>query len=168
MLYLLSHPRVYRKLQAEVDAAVRDGTVPPSPDIIPDSAVRGLEYLQAVIKEGMRIHPPVTDVVPKRVPDGGDTVIIDGKPVFFPGGTLISYGVWPLHFSKEIFGEDADEYRPERWLLEKDPSRLSTMNRVHEIVFGYGKYQCLGRPIAVMEIGKTVFEVSLPCETPGV
>ena len=80
MLYLVSHPRVYAKLQAELDAAERDGVAPPLTDIISDMAVRKLPYLQAVIKEGIRIHPPVTDQMPKRVPDGGDTVVVDASP----------------------------------------------------------------------------------------
>ncbi|RYP72212.1 hypothetical protein DL771_004342 [Monosporascus sp. 5C6A] len=155
MLYLLSHPRVYSKLQAEIDVAVRKGYQ----GIIPDSEVRKLRYLQAVIKEGLRIHPPVTDSVPKRVPDGGDTVVVDGKPIFLPGGTNISYAAWPLHLSKATFGEDAEEFRPERWLLEKDEKKMSEMNRTHELIFGYGKYQCLGKSVALMEIGKVVFEL---------
>jgi cytochrome P450 len=159
LLYLLTHSRVYRKLQAEIDGAVRDGVAPPSPGIISDAALKGLPYLHAVIKEGIRIHPPVTDQIPKRVPDEGETVVVDGKSVFLPGGTNISYAAWPLHLSKDIFGDDAEEFRPERWLLEENEKRLAVMNRTHELIFGYGKYQCLGRPVALMEIGKTVFEV---------
>ena len=159
MLYLLTHPRVYAKLQAEVDARVREGY---AGAVIPDAEARKLPYLQAVIKEGVRIHPPVTDSVPKRVPDGGDTVVVDGRTVFLPGGTNISYAAWPLHLSKAIFGDDAHEFRPERWLLESDPRKLADMNRTHELIFGYGKYQCLGRPIALMEMGKVLFEVSPP------
>ncbi|KAH0443887.1 cytochrome P450 [Colletotrichum camelliae] len=159
MLYLLTHPRVYAKLQAEIDAFHTDKQVHEASGIISDASARKLEYLQAVIKEGMRVHPPVTDSVPKRVPDEGDTVIIDGRAVFLPGGTNVNYAVWPLHLSKDIFGEDAEEFRPEHWLLETNEGKLATMNKVHELVFGYGKYQCLGRPIAMMEIGKTVFEL---------
>ncbi|WYZ45977.1 hypothetical protein EsH8_IX_000202 [Colletotrichum jinshuiense] len=159
MLYLLTHPRVYSKLQAEVDVFARDDQTDQPSGIVSDTDIRKLEYLHAVIKEGMRVHPPVTDSVPKRVPDGGDTVVIGGKLVFLPGGTNVNYAVWPLHLSKEVFGEDADEFRPERWLLEKDEKKLANMHRVHELLFGYGKYQCLGRPIAMMEIGKTVFEL---------
>ena len=156
MLYLLTHHRAYSKLQAEIDAAALRGY----PGVIPDSEVRKLQYLQAVIKEGLRIHPPVTDSVPKRVPNGGDTVVVDGTSVFLPGGTNISYAAWPLHHSKRLFGEDAEVFRPERWLLEKDNKRLAEMNRTHELIFGYGKYQCLGKSIALMEIGKAVYEVS--------
>ncbi|KAH8885376.1 cytochrome P450 [Thozetella sp. PMI_491] len=159
ILYLMSHPRVYAKLQAEVDAAVRDGSAPPSPASISDAAARKLPYLQAVIKEGIRIHPPVTDEVPKKVPAGGDTVVVEGESFFLPGGTNVAYAVWALHRSKDLFGEDAELFRPERWLVEKDEEKLSRMNRAHDIMFGYGKYQCLGRPIAIMEIGKTIFEL---------
>ena len=160
MLYLLSHPRVYAKLQAEIDAATQQGKYRGT--VIPDSDARRLPYLQAVIKEGMRIHPPITDSVPKRVPDGGDTVVVDGKSVFLPGGALISYAAWPLHRSKAIFGDDAHVFRPERWIGEKDTKRAAEMNRTHELIFGYGKYQCLGKPVALMEIEKIVFEVRLP------
>jgi cytochrome P450 len=163
MLYLITHPRVYAKLQAEIDATVRSGDAPAAPGIVSDGITRNLPYLQAVVQEGFRIHPPVTDEVPKRVPKDGDTVIINGKQVFLPGGTNIGYCVWGLNRSKEIFGEDADQFRPERWLLDDEKTnadRLSAMKRTTELIFGYGKYQCLGKPVAWMEICKVIFEVS--------
>nr|XP_036580297.1 pisatin demethylase [Colletotrichum truncatum]KAF6788209.1 pisatin demethylase [Colletotrichum truncatum] len=159
MLYLLTHPRVYTKLQAEIDQFHNSKQISEPSGIISYADARGLEYLQAVIKEAMRVHPPVTDVVPKRVPDGGDTVVVDGKEVFLPGGTNVNHAIWPLYLNKETFGGDAEEFRPERWLLETDEKKLATMNRLHEVVFGYGKYQCLGRPVALMEIGKTIYEL---------
>jgi len=163
MLYIASSPRVYRRLQREVDDAVARGVVAPG-EIISDSALRGMPYPQAIIKESVRIHPPATDQLPKKVPAEGDTVTIDGKKVFLPGGTNVSYDFWGLHHSKKIFGEDAEEYRPERWLFEEvgetDPERIRTMMTTHELIFGYGRYQCLGKPVAIMEIGKALFEVS--------
>lgn len=162
MLYLIAHPRVYTKLQAEIDAAVSSGDAPAAPSIVSDASLRELPYLQAVVREGLRVHPPVTDVVPKLVPKGGDSVVIDGKQVFLPGGTNVSYCAWGVHHSKEMFGEDADYFRPERWLLEDDESnqdRLAAMKRTTEMIFGYGKYQCLGKPIAWLEITKVIFEV---------
>jgi hypothetical protein len=86
--------------------------------------------------------------------------VVDGTSVFLPGGTNISYAAWPLHHSKILFGKDAEVFRPERWLLEKDDKKLAEINRTHELFFGYGKYQCLGKPIALMEIGKAAYEVS--------
>ncbi|SPO01826.1 related to pisatin demethylase [Cephalotrichum gorgonifer] len=158
MLYLLSHPRVYAKLQKEVDEAVRSGAVGSS-GIVSDVEVKKLPYLQAVIKEGIRIHPPVTDEVPKCVPDGGDVVTIDGTEYFLPGGAYVGIATLSMYRRKDIFGDDVEEFRPERWLPEEDERKLAVMNRVGELVFGYGKYQCLGMSIAHMEIGKILFEL---------
>ncbi|KAJ4350772.1 hypothetical protein N0V95_004449 [Ascochyta clinopodiicola] len=158
MLYLIAHPRVYYRLQAEIDAAVDSGA---APGIVQDATLRNLPYLQAVVREGLRIFPPVTDVVPKKVPEGGDRVTVDGKQYFLPGGTDVSYNAWGVHHDKAMFGEDADRFRPERWLLEENSvneDKLNAMRRTTEMIFGYGKYQCLGKPIAWLEITKTVFE----------
>ncbi|KAF3001327.1 hypothetical protein E8E13_005655 [Curvularia kusanoi] len=163
MLYLITHNRVYRRLQGEVDAAVRAGTAPPAPDIITDSALKSLPYLQAIIRESIRIFPPVTDQRPKKVPPGGDTVIVEGQTYFLPGGTDVSYNQWGLQRSKAVFGDDADVWRPERWLLDEkeagNEAKLAEMRRTTEMVFGWGKYQCLGKGIAWLEIGKVVFEL---------
>jgi cytochrome P450 len=163
MLYLVSNARVYNKLRAEIDAAVSSGDVLAAPSIAQESSLKRLPYLQAVVREGLRIHPPVTDVMPKQVPAGGDSFVVEGKQYFFPGGTTIGYNVQGLHRRKDIFGEDAEEFRPERWLLEKDGAnkqKIAEMTRTTEMIFGYGKYQCLGKPIAWMELNKVLFEVS--------
>ncbi|KAK4443291.1 cytochrome P450 [Podospora aff. communis PSN243] len=154
-LYLMTHPRVYAKLQAEIDTVSRTS----ASGIISDADARKLPYMQAVIKEGMRVHPPVTTTIGKRVPDGGDTVVVNGKQVFLPGGVNVSQATLAVQHNKDIFGDDVADFRPERWLLEKDEKRLAEMNRANELIFGYGRYQCLGKSIAMMEIGKTVFEL---------
>jgi cytochrome P450 len=162
MLYVVANPRVYKKLQTEIDEAVSSGIVAAAPSIASDSSLKKLPYLQAVIREGLRIHPPITAVVPKKVPAGGDSFIVDGKQYFFPAGTNISYNVMGLHTRKDIFGEDAAEFRPERWLIEDNEvnrEKLVEMTRTTEMIFGYGKYQCLGKPIAWMETTKVLFEV---------
>jgi cytochrome P450 len=155
MLYIISNPRVYAKLQAEVDGYVASGGVM---KIVSDVEAKKLRYLMAVIYEGLRIHPPVTDEVPKVVPKGGDTIIVEGKEVFLPGGTNIGYCVLGLNRNSEVFGEDVEQFRPERWLIE-DEERLNTMKRTTDLIFGYGKYQCLGKPIAWLEFSKVIFEV---------
>jgi cytochrome P450 len=156
MLYLITHPRVYFRLQKEIDDVV-------APGIVSDSCLKQMPYLQAVVREGLRIHPPVTDVVPKKVPKTGDTVVVDGKTYFLPGGTNVSYNAWGVHRNPSIFGSDAHVFRPERWLLEEtnesSVAKLAAMRRTTEMIFGYGKYQCLGKPIAWLEITKVVFEV---------
>jgi cytochrome P450 len=92
MLYLMTHQCVYRKLQEEIDEAVTSSQAT-ALDIVSDDTLRNLPYLQAVAREGLRIHPPITDVVPKKVPKGGDTFTINGKEHFFPAGTNIGYNV---------------------------------------------------------------------------
>lgn len=159
MLYLLSHPRVYKKLQAEVDGVVKEGEVAPFPSVVSDAVARNMRYMQAVIKEGMRIHPPVTNEVPKQVPAGGDTVTVDGEPVWLPGGTYVGIASMAMLRRESIFGEDVNEFRPERWLIE-DEAKVAVMSRTVDLVFGYGKYQCLGKAIALTEMGKALFEVS--------
>jgi cytochrome P450 len=165
MLYLITHPRVCSKLRTEIDGAVSSGAAPISPGIASDDCLRTMPYLQAVVREGLRMHPPVTDVVPKKVPAGGDTFRLDGKTYHLPAGTNIGYNAWGVHHNKTIFGEDAKVFRPERWLLEeKDESsveQLAAMRRTTEMIFGYGKYQCLGKPVAWLEITKVIFEVSV-------
>ncbi|KAK0702141.1 cytochrome P450 [Lasiosphaeris hirsuta] len=122
-------------------------------DMVPPDPPR-LQAAGAIGRE--RLHPPVTDSMPKRVPDEGDTVVVEGQTYFLPGGTNINYGAWPLHLHKDLFGADADEFRPERWLLERDEQKMAEMNQPHELIFGYGKYQCLGKPIGLMEIGEAL------------
>jgi cytochrome P450 len=148
VLYLIGHPTVYKKLQAEIDEAVASGIVPASPDIISNAALLKLPYIQAVVREGLRIHPPVTDVVPKKVPAGGDTVVVEGKSIFLPGGTDISYSVWSLNRRKDIFGQDSEQFRPERWILDEDADKdkLAEMRRT-KVTFEVKPYSgclCVG------------------------
>ena len=82
MLFLITTPRVYSRFRAEIDEAVHKGRIS-SP--IRDSEAKELPYLQACIKEGLRMFPPVTGLFDKVVPPEGDTV----NGVFIPGGTEI-------------------------------------------------------------------------------
>jgi cytochrome P450 len=63
-----------------------------------------------------------------------------------------------MHHSEKIYGKDAKVFRPERW-FESDPAKLNDMVRTNELIFGYGKYRCLGKTVADIEIGKLIFEV---------
>lgn len=54
LLYIISHPRVYKALQAEIDDAVKSGQAPAS-GVISDASARQLPYLCAVVREGIRV-----------------------------------------------------------------------------------------------------------------
>lgn len=88
------------------------------------------------------------------MPPQGDT--IDDK--FVPGGTNIGQNTWSMMRRTEIFGQDVDVFRPERW-LEAEPARLVEMTRTVELVFGYGRWICAGKHVAVVELNMAVVEV---------
>ncbi|OCK73104.1 pisatin demethylase [Lepidopterella palustris CBS 459.81] len=164
MLYVMSHPRVYAKLQAEVDGAVKAGIAPASPGVISDAEARRLVYLGAVVREAMRVHPPVVNLFSRVVPKGGDIVTVDGEEVFLPGDTLIGYSAWSMHRNnKALYGEDAHVFRPERWFVdENEPGgseRLARMLKTNDMIFGYGRWLCLGKVVAMIEIHKVIFEL---------
>jgi cytochrome P450 len=122
---------------------------------ITDAEARKLPYLQAVIKEGLRIFPPVTGIMFKEVPAGGDTI----KGFYVPEGTGIGWSSFGLMRNVEVWGDDAKLFRPERW-LEGAPEETKKKEIDVEMVFGYGKYQCLGKNVAYLELNKVFVEVS--------
>jgi cytochrome P450 len=151
MLHVMANPAVYQKLQSEIDDSIAERKIS---SIIKDSEARQLPYLQAVIKEGLRMKSPAGGSFFKTVPPEGD--VING--LFIPAGTQIGVSHLSFLLSRETFGEDAEVFRPERW-LEADPAALAKMNGVVDLIFHYGKYQCLGKPVALMEFNKIFVEL---------
>jgi cytochrome P450 len=154
LLHLISNPPTLSRLRAEIDTATAAGKL--SSPIVQDSEARELCYLQAVIKEGFRIFPAVTALFFKIVPPGGDAV----SGYHLPPGTQVGPNAPGVLRSKKYFGDDADLFRPKRW-LEADAETLERMTMANDVVFGYGRYKCLGRSIAMMELNKVLPEVSV-------
>ena len=132
-------PGVMDKLRAELDAAIPD-----SVDVPVFEMVRDLPYLQAVINETMRFHSTSGIGLPRQVPHDSKGVWIKGH--FFPAGTVLSVPTYSIHHSKEIWGADADEFRPERW------ESLTPRQKNAFIPFSYGPRACVGRNVAEMEM----------------
>lgn len=152
MLYIITNARVFNTLRAEIASL---GPAPPD-SIISDDKARTMLYLQAVIKEGLRIHPPAAGLMAKVVPAGGDTF----NGVRLPEGTRVGYCGWGVMRRHDVWGIDSTEFRPERW-LEASPEKVREMESTLELVFGYGRWQCLGRNVALMELNKVFVEVSV-------
>jgi cytochrome P450 len=57
-----------------------------------------------------------------------------------------------------LYGSDATSFRPERWLIS-DPERLTQMKKTNDMIFGSGRWVCLGRNVALIEVHKVVFEL---------
>ena len=76
------------------------------------------------MKEAMRVHPGVGFPLERYVPSEGATIL--GKNL--PGGTIVSMSAPVVHQDTAIFGPDAAEFRPERW-LDSDPEQIKLMDR---------------------------------------
>jgi hypothetical protein len=71
--------------------------------------------------------------LPRYVPKGG--LVVNG--IFLRPGTVISTQAYTMHRLKDVFGSDADDWRPERWLVE-DQSEIKKMDK-HMMPFGQGE-----------------------------
>jgi cytochrome P450 len=90
----------------------------------------------------------------KEVPPGGDMV----NGVFVPGGTGIGWSTYGLMRNVKIWGDDADVFRPERW-FEGTAEEIRKKEIDVDLAFGYGKYQCLGKNVASLELNKVFVEL---------
>lgn len=144
LYHCLRNPHVITKLQKELDAAI------PNIDTVPEfSMVKDLPYLDSVIKETMRIHSTSSLGLPRMVVGAGVTVCDH----YFPAGTVLSVPSYSIHHSTEIWGADADEFRPERWATITDRQKQAF------IPFSYGPRACVGRNVAEMELALIVSTV---------
>ncbi|KAF7188764.1 Cytochrome P450 monooxygenase [Pseudocercospora fuligena] len=182
MLNIMTSPRLCRLLTAEIDDAVARGALPPEGQVVSEDQARQLPLLQATIKEGLRWYPAVAAELSKLTPPQGDAIC----GYYVPGGTKVGTSMKALHRNEELYGPDAEAFRPERWLLsseaatklpeylapwnlsgplthplghETDPAKLLAMLRNNDLVFGNGRFQCLGKPVAWLELNKIFVEL---------
>ncbi|KIX05178.1 uncharacterized protein Z518_06050 [Rhinocladiella mackenziei CBS 650.93] len=151
--HLLSNPTAYLKLMAEMDAALQSGQI--SYPVIQNSEAQALPYLRACIMEGLRMFMPLNGISTRLSPSP-DGYTHNG--IYIPAGTEVGISIYSMLRRKDIFGPDADTFRPERW-FDKDTERLKARERVQEMVFGTGRTSCLGKDIAWMELRKVIFEL---------
>ena len=127
-----------------------------------------LPYFLAVVKETMRLNPSFqgqfSRVSPEGGVGGGGLEVLPG--VVVPGGVWLSVNTYVSQRDKNIFGEDAEEFKPERW-LPIGGDRYHTMSK-YLSVFGYGSAACMGKHLALQKINKTVVEVSFILSSPSV
>ncbi|KAJ0113819.1 hypothetical protein J7T55_010063 [Diaporthe amygdali] len=116
MWNLLKHPEAFAKLRAEIDEMIANGDITES---VTFSDTQKMPYLQAVIKESLRIHPAAGLPLQRVVPKGG--VELAGQ--FFPEGTYVGINSWVAHRNSEVFGERVDDFRPERWLTGDEETK---------------------------------------------
>ncbi|KAF3391860.1 Cytochrome P450 52A13 [Talaromyces pinophilus] len=124
---------------------------------ITTSNLKRLEYLYHVINETLRVTPPVSNMTRIAIKDttlplGGGP---DGySPVFVPRGTVVASSFYALHHRKDIYGDDADTWRPERW----EELKLSTLAWKF-MPFGGGAHVCPGQNLAMNRVAFTVARI---------
>jgi cytochrome P450 len=152
--YLYRDQRIVAKLRAELEAAGWDGNIP----VTYRDGVR-LPYLDAVIQEGLRIHPPIGLALERVVPSSG-WQMPDGP--FLPGGTKVGINAWISNRDEAVFGpEDVDTFVPERWMPrsgESEEQWNARINRMKNLMltFGHGSRVCTGKSVALVELIKLV------------
>lgn len=103
---LLRHPDQYQRAVNEVRGAFQNEA-----EITSTRICARVPFIEAVLQEAMRLYPPVSITMPRRVPEGGE--IIDGR--FVAAGTTVGVNHLSCYRSSRNF-EHAMEFWPERWL----------------------------------------------------
>lgn len=144
VMELARHPEIWQKLREEVRHRFGD-----SVDDITFELMKKCEYLQAVISETLRMYPLVPKsfkvaVEDTTLPRGGGPEGQD--PMFIAKGTTLLYSVHAMHMDPDIYGKDANQFRPERWF---DPA-MKKMGWAY-LPFNGGPRICLGQQFALTE-----------------
>ena len=127
------HKAILATVTEEIDT-VLGGATPTYDDI------NEMPYLRGCLWEAMRLHPFVAklELVSKQEDTFPDGVVI-------PIGTQITIPTYAMGRSKEIYGDDVLEFKPERWIPFKMPSPFEFP------MFKGGRRQCLGRDMALFQ-----------------
>jgi cytochrome P450 len=120
--HLAKNPNALRHLRQEINECIEKGVA--TADHIPFKEGQKLPYLQACIKEGLRLCSATGLPLWRVVPPGGAEIL--GQ--FFPQGSEVGVNSWVAHYDESIWGADAAEFRPERWLAtQNDSARLKML-----------------------------------------
>ena len=149
--FLLKNPQCYQRLMDEIDAAVHNQIIQDrATGLVSWAESQKLTYLDACVKEALRLHPAVGLPLERVVPAQGATIC--GEHI--PGGTIVGCNAWVIHRRGEIFGCDVEDFRPERWLeTSKEVRKEMEACMFH---FGMGSRTCIGKNISLLEIYKLV------------
>jgi cytochrome P450 len=144
--YLLcKHPEIQTKLRNEIRAnlpPLSDASTTPTAD-----NVDKLSYLHAVCNEVLRFIPSVP--LTMRVAAKNSTIL--SHPI--PKGTTIIISPWAINRSPELWGEDVDEFKPERWLADDGHANNTggADSNYSFLTFLHGPRSCIGQRFAQAE-----------------
>ncbi|XP_060801134.1 cytochrome P450 4d2 [Amyelois transitella] len=133
-LMMARHPDVQEKVYNELQEVFGDSDRPVTLEDLPR-----LKYLEAVVKETLRLYPPASNIV--READK-DFLLPSGVKVFKGSNLIIS--IWGVQRNTKYWGADADQFRPERFL----EGPLQHQNAF--LAFSCGQRGCTGVQFAMM------------------
>ncbi|XP_051129336.1 cytochrome P450 86A22-like [Andrographis paniculata] len=153
---LIQNPRIEEKVLEEICTVLTetrggagDGDVAPARWFaapLEFEEVDRLVYLKAALSETLRLYPSVPEDSKHVV---ADDVLPDGT--FVPAGSNITYSIYSSGRMKFIWGEDCQEFRPERWLSE-DGRRFEAKDQFRFVAFNAGPRICLGKDLAYLQM----------------
>lgn len=137
--FVCTHPDVYKRLVAEIRETLTNE------EELRWETVKDLRYLDATVKEALRLFPPSPASQQRVVPPGGAT--IDGY--YIPAGMTVAVPPWVATHSSVNF-HDPDQFRPERWLGEKKEFLNDHLGA--SLPFSTGPRVCIGKNLAYLEM----------------
>ncbi|KAJ5787144.1 Cytochrome P450 E-class CYP52 [Penicillium paradoxum] len=147
-LMLARHPAVFAKLRESIISSF--GTYS-NPKNISFANLKSCQYLQYVMNEALRLYPVVpfnrrTAVQNTTIPRGGGP---DGQdPVYVRKGQSVTYSTHVMHRRKDLWGPDADDFKPDRWTNRKPGWEY--------VPFNGGPRICIGQQFALTEAGYVI------------
>lgn len=135
-LMLSRHPEVQQKVCEELQDVFGHSDRTPTLDDLSN-----LKYLEAVLKESLRLYPPVPVIVRQL---DKDLILPSGFKMV--SGTRIMINIWAIHRNRHYWGEDAEQFRPERFI------DITLKNPAAFMPFSYGPRNCIGYQYAMMSM----------------
>ncbi|CEL62807.1 Cytochrome P450 52A13 OS=Debaryomyces hansenii GN=CYP52A13 PE=2 SV=1 [Rhizoctonia solani AG-1 IB] len=140
--YLLTqHSNVLQKLRGEVLERVGADAAPTYDHI------KGMKYLRAVLNETLRLFPPVP--INERATYSTCAVPTSSGRLYIPSGVQVLYSPLLMQRREDLWGSDAWEFDPERWLDERNEKFVKDPMRF--VPFNAGPRICLGQQFAYNE-----------------
>ncbi|XP_060197174.1 cytochrome P450 93B2-like [Lycium barbarum] len=137
---LTNNPRVLKKAQQEIDKVVGKQR------IVGELDGPNLPYIQAIINETFRLHPPIPLLIRKSVEDCN----VEGYQI--PNGSLLFVNIWSIGRNPKYW-ENPMEFRPERFMEPIKGGAIDAKGHCFELLpFGTERRGCPGSPLALREL----------------